>query len=265
MGEGLDANTRRVNLLRQIVQLKDAIAKKQRELDNARAALESAKRVEAERRRALKVVDDQLRAATNEVHRQSAALYVNGVGQSRGILSLGSVAIRFSGWQGGFEIPLDTIYDVQVGTSKVPPRAGIPLLGRIAPGDARECSALLLTVRDDEQSPSRTVVIADLPDAARWRDHIRDRQARQRLAAAARAELLDRRRQAESLLDDASYARAKCQAHFDAIEKELATLRAQLKSAERTRSKSARVEMDAALEEMIRIEREALKRLDGSS
>ncbi len=265
MRKGLDANAWRVNLLRQIVQLKDAIAQKQRELDDARSALDATRRIEAERRRALKIIDDQLHATMNQVHRQSAALYVHGEAQSRGMLSLGSEDLRFSGWRGRFQIPLDAIYDVQVGTSSVPPRAGIPVLGRLAPGKARECGALLLTVRDDEQSPSRTILIADLPDAAKWRDHLNSQRARQRLAAASRATLLDQRRQAESLLAEASHLRAKRQGDADEIARDLATLRAQLKSAERARLKSTRAEMDAALEEMIRIEREAMKRLDGSA
>ncbi len=264
MSQDLDGYTQRVRLLRQIVQLKESIAEKQCELARARSALESARRQESERQRTLAAIDDHLRATAQEVHRKSAALYLDGESQSRGMLTLDSEVIRFSGWHGHFEIPLERIDDIQVGTLKVPPRAGIPILSKFIPGEVRQCRALLLTLRGDERSAPRTVLIADLPDAARWRDHIRDQQERYRLDSTARAELIERRRNEESLLAQARHLRKKNQDRVAALEAELTALRAELKTAERTRSKSPHPEMDAALEDLLRTEREALKRLGGS-
>ncbi len=264
MSQDLDGYAQRIRLLQQIVQLKEAIADKQHELASARSALESTRKQQIERQRALSAIDDQLCATAREVHRRSAALYLNSETRSRGMLTLGSEMLRFSGWHGHFEIPLARIADVQVGTLKIAPRAGIPVLSSLISGEERPCWTLLLTIHDDERCAPRTVLIADLPDAAQWRDHIRELQERYRRSAAARAELIGRRRNAETLLARASHLRKTCQDRVAALEGELASLQAELKKAEHTRSKSPRLEIDAALEDLIKIEREALKRLGRS-
>jgi hypothetical protein len=254
----------RVHLLRRIVQLQESLDVKKRELDRARAALEMAKRTEVQQRHALQAIDEEARAFAKETYRTTSAVYLNGKTQSRGMLSLGNEAIRFSGWRGHFEIPLCAITAVEVGTAPITPRAGIPFLDRYWPGELQQTSTLLLTVQHVGEPAPRVIALADVANALVWPEYIRWQQNRAGTAAASRVELVERRIQAESALAEAGHTRQKLQADLESIRKELTSLRDELHRALRERSKSTRPEADAALVEVIRIEREALRRLNNS-
>lgn len=253
-----------LDVLRQIIQLEESIATTQRKLASARTALDSASKAETSRRDALRAIDDRIRAIGKDVLRRHAALHLSGGSHNRGFLSLGAEAVRFSGWRGHVEIPLAAITDVQVGTSDVPPRAGIPVIDRLWPGAPRQTSTLLLTVQLTDDAAPHLAIMADVPDAVEWSEQIRDRQQRLDTVATERASLQTQREAARVALGAASDARRVAQDRLASIENEIASAQAQLRRAQQEKLKLPYREVDAALEDMIRAEHAAMKRLEES-
>ncbi|HUY58631.1 MAG TPA: hypothetical protein VMV16_02885 [Solirubrobacteraceae bacterium] len=254
-------DTGHLKLFRQIMQLEDSIDARKRDHEAARSTLDAAKRAESDRRVALSVVDDQLRAIGTDVLRKRAAVYLNGEQPNRGRLELGNEVIRFSGWRGHVELPLPTIADVQIGTVVTAPRAGVPLLDKIWPGDPRPSNTLLLTIQPAGDGAPWTAIVADLPDAADWREQILAQRRRLAEVAARRADVQGRREQARAALATATAALQAAQKRLESIGQDLAELQSQLKRSEHEKRQSPNREIDAAVEEMIRTEHEALKRL----
>ena len=258
--DGRDA--KRLNLLRQTLQIEDAIAKKEREIGPARARRDVARRDEAERRAALKSIDAQIQSIGAQVHRRGSAVRLSGPSHDRGTLTVGNEALRFAGWRGHQEIPLDAIRDVQIGTAAIAPRSGIPFVEDVWPGEPRQTGTLLLTVRTNDDSSPHVEILAGLTDVVGWRDQIRHQQEQSNAIATWRVDLGNRREQAQVALDAATHARREADSQVSAVERELASLRDQLKQIQRETAKYGTREVDAALEQMIRTEHEAMRRLD---
>lgn len=124
----------------------------------------------AERR--LRSAETKLRQTDHAVLRRAAAVYLNGSELDRGTLYLTNYSLRFDGWQGSIEIPLADILDVRLGTSVLPRRAGIPLLGRLWPGRPRYAESLLITVQVGTDAEPLVATVADLKNGIQWRDVI---------------------------------------------------------------------------------------------
>ena len=106
------------------------------------------------------------------VLRRASAAYLNDSALDRGTLRLTSQSLRFDGWQGSVDIPLQDIVDVGLGTSVLPRHAGIPLLERLWPGKLRYAESLVLTVQVGTAVERRVATVADLKDGSVWRDLI---------------------------------------------------------------------------------------------
>lgn len=262
MSQDHDATSRRLGMIRRIIELRDTIARTERERAELNAAFDTASRTLSERRRAVRDIEDSLRAFDGEVHRRSAAVLLNGTSPRRGTLALGNDTVRFAGWRGRAELPLRTIVDIQVGTTVMPPRLGVPLLGKLWPGEPRLTGTLLLTVQESEDASPGIFILGGLSDAEAWRADIQDRQTLGSEVASRRAELARRRWEAQAALDAAVSTWRRARERLDATEREIETLRRQLAQTERDQQKSRSSEVDAAVEELIRAEHDAIKRLD---
>jgi len=122
--------------------------------------------------RRLESAETALRKGDRETLRRAPAVYLNGEELDRGTLRLTNCSLRFDGWQGSIVIPLPDILDVRLGTSVLPRRAGIPLLGRIWPGKPRYAESILITVQAGTAREPRVATIADLRNGIQWRDVI---------------------------------------------------------------------------------------------
>jgi hypothetical protein len=97
-----------------------------------------------------------------KTHRQGDVVYLNGRSLDRGTLTVSAESVKFSGWQGKVEVPLRTLQGIELGSSNLPARAGVPLLSTLAPGVSRPADALLLTVQEGEKSQLKLVVLANV-------------------------------------------------------------------------------------------------------
>ena len=123
--------------LQEIQALERAIQAKSPDLAASRSQVESARKVEAERRQKITEIDRQIKRVGDEIHRRGSGVYLNGQTLDRGNLMLGNVSFRFVGWRGKVEIDLQHIRSIDIGTSHLPSRAGIPLIQRVLPGITR--------------------------------------------------------------------------------------------------------------------------------
>lgn len=218
-----------IRRLEVIGKLEHAIARLQIDLQAARHALETAQSVEERRRAALASVDAEIAEIDRQVHRRGSAAYLDGDALDRGAIELTNVCLRYTGWRGRVSIPLRGVVGIELGTSRLPPRAGLPALGRVWPGRPREAGTILLTVRSDEQSEQRLAVIADVADAPAWREAILERRRALDEVVGRRRELFDQREAAAAAHEEAADAVARAMTQVSGLEGEIAQLAAQLK------------------------------------
>src|SRR5450759_4829550 len=158
--------------LQAIQDLERAIQAKQSALRAAQARRDAARQLEAERGKELHAIEARIKGIASEVHQRAKGAYLNGQNIDRGTLSIGNEALRFSAWHGSATVPLESIHEIDIGTSHLPPRAGVPILGRLVPGQPRQATTLLLRVRDANAASDQLVVVADLNDAQEWASQI---------------------------------------------------------------------------------------------
>jgi vacuolar-type H+-ATPase subunit I/STV1 len=207
--------------LKAIQQLEGEIQAKQPALQSARSERDEARRVETERRNALSKVDSQIRALNDERHLTGTGVYLNGASLDRGTLAIGNDLLVFSGWHGKVEIPLHAIVDIDTGRSFLPPRAGIPILSTVWPGQPRQAETLLLTVQEEKTKGRCLAVVANLPDAATWSRQIRQQQRGLDAVRARRAELIKQNEEARATLNQATWTRQQADAKVSAIASEI--------------------------------------------
>ena len=94
--------------------------------------------------------------------KQTGVVYLNGKSLDRGTFTVGKEFLTFDGWQGHVSIPLRSLQGIEVGTSNLPARAGIPILSSILPGPLQQGDTLLLTVQENERAVQRLAVIANV-------------------------------------------------------------------------------------------------------
>ena len=115
--------------------------------------------------KALDAIEARTKGIATEIHQQAKGAYLNGEVLDRGTLSIGNEALNFSGWHGTISIPLQHIHHIDTGISSLSPYDGVPILGRLFPGQPRKAFTLLLTIKVPDATVERLVVVADLPDA----------------------------------------------------------------------------------------------------
>lgn len=213
--------------LRAIQDLGRAISAKQPELSAARARRDADARLVQERERAVRQVDQQIAGLHATRHRTESSVYLNGKALDRGTLRLGNYAVDFSGWRGSVSAPLASIVSVELGSSNLPSRAGIPIIGRFRPGKPRARRTVIATVTGPGGTGARLMVLADLENGSDWATAIADRQARLGDVAAQQSELVARRAEAGGLVAGAAERRNISQADLRAVEQGIAVLRGQ--------------------------------------
>lgn len=235
-----------------IHQLETAVAAKQPALATARSNLDTARGIEAERRASVAAIDIELKRFTTETLRKTGCAYLNGSSLDRGTVSLGHEQLRFAGWLGRIEIPLSAIRYIELGTSFISSRAGIPILNEFWPGVRRPSETLLITIQDTVNTLSGLVVIADVPDGTAWRGSILDQQQRLGEVATQRAELLTRRVTSSSALTDATRQReaaaegvAAVEAQIQSLQEQRQKLNWQQQQLDLARKQAAKAEIDA--------------------
>ena len=211
--------------LGEIQQLERVVASRQPELSAAAANLDQTHAAEAERRATLNSIDAQIAGVGTQVHYKGGGVYLSGTTLDRGTLSLGNERVWFSGWHGTAEIPLAEIDSIEIGSSHLGPRVGVPLVSHVWPGQPRQRQTLLLGITDQQESV--IAVIADLPDAEQWRREILGRQQLLSNVTARRADLGQQRAAAIGLLNEATAAVQCALVVYQRIESEIATLRTQ--------------------------------------
>jgi hypothetical protein len=97
-----------------------------------------------------------------KTHRQGDVVYLNGSSLDRGTLTVGPETVAFSGWQGKIEVPLRSLQGIELGSSNLPARAGIPILSALAPGERQAGDSLLLTVQQSGKSTQELVALANV-------------------------------------------------------------------------------------------------------
>ncbi len=172
------------------------------------------------------------------VHDRARAAYLDGQSVDRGTLSIGNDALHFSGWHGSVSIPLKKILGIYGGTSRLSPRAGVPIVGRLFPGRPRAGDSLLLTVwgtDDTERSDTaqrKLVALADLEDGEGLASQIVARQSALNRLQADRVELAGELLEAQSAWREARSELASAQTEVAEVERELDQLRTQQKDAQ---------------------------------
>jgi hypothetical protein len=97
-----------------------------------------------------------------KTHRQGDVVYLNGTSLDRGTLTVGAETVSFSGWQGKIEVPLRSLQGIELGSSNLPARAGVPILSALAPGETQAGDSLLLTVQESGNTTQQLVVLANI-------------------------------------------------------------------------------------------------------
>lgn len=230
---------RYVARLRLISQLEHSISGRQLDLEAARQRRDSARRALAAPQAALARVEAAIEDLERHVHRRAEAVFLDGAALDRGALLLRAETIHYSGWRGQVRARLEQVRAVEVGTSFLPPRAGVPILERLRPGVPRVGGTLLISLAEnapgDERSAESLIVIADLRDPTGWRDAILDRRRRLGEVSAERARLLVERQRAVEAAAAASAPVDAAQSQVGALEAEIAQLRGQLESVRKRR------------------------------
>ena len=238
-----------------IQKLEQAIATKEAARKSALSARDAAKHTESERQNAVRGIENEIRLIGTSIRRNSRAAYLNGQSLDRGTLQLGNELVRFVGWRGSVEIPLTSIEAVDVGTSLLSPRAGVPILGRVWPGTPRSAQSLILTIRQTEQDESRSLaVMSDLLDSEVWQSEILKGQTSLEDVAAQRAKLESRRQTAMTAHMVAENILKQAQAQVDSVDAEIAPLRAQ-----RDKLRAQQREVDVARRRALQAEKDRLK------
>ncbi len=186
-----------------------------------------AKQLVADRRGALNDVERQLRGMAREVRLKAKGAYLNGTALDRGTVTIGNEALLFVGWHGRAEIALRDIVDIDIGHSSLPPRAGLPLIGRYWPGARRDGESLVITVRDRASSTLAQAAIADMADAVQWRRQILEGKDHLGDVETQREDLVARRRQAETALQEAQADLDRATAALRGVEGQIAELQRQ--------------------------------------
>ncbi|MCC7353445.1 MAG: hypothetical protein IT330_06760 [Anaerolineae bacterium] len=244
MSLNLEAPT---ELLDAILQAERKIAANRQELHAARAERAAALQLESDSSKTLANLDSEIKRLGGQPHRRSRAAYLDGETLERGTLTLTSDAVHFSGWRGKVEIPLRAIQSIALGTSLLPPFAGIPILGNLWPGRPRSGETILLTVRESPVAAQQLAVIGDLKEAALWQQEILIQQQQVDQVTALKTQLLSEREEAVAALAKAREAFRQAQSRVELIEKEAAVLRAQMDTlkaqqrAEEAKARSAEV------------------------
>lgn len=210
-----------------------AIASKEPSLKTARAQRDADRQIEADCRKAVQVIDARIAEIGREVHLTGGAVYLNGDSLDRGTLVLGNETLRFSGWRGAAEVLLGAISEMQLGTSYLPARAGMPFISRFWPGEPRSRGTLLITVErgvvrsqtGEGVREKRQVALADLESAEMWRNQITVRVDLLKAVADRRADLQAQRREPAAALDRATTDLHASERALDVIEQEIASLR----------------------------------------
>lgn len=241
--------------LQAIHQLEQAIQARQPDLAAARRQHDDARRWERERQAALREVDAQISVIGREVRRRGSAVYLDGHRLDRGILTLGNEALRFVGWHGRLDVPLAAITTVELGTSFLPPRSGLPLLARVWPGQPRPGETLLLTVGSPATTTTHLAVLAHVGQAETWREAIHQAQGRLGDVAAQRAGLEVEQARVAAALAEARARLTERQVALEVIEREVGDLRARQRQLQEQQH-----QIEAARERAVKAEREALKR-----
>ena len=215
---------RDTSLLRERVAIDQQLATARAALEEARARRDDVAARRAARLRDLEHADQAVCALDDAPPERAPAVYLHHGAPDRGTLTLERGALRFDGWRGSAVLPLDRIAEVELGVSRLPPRAGVPLLGWLRPGRPRPAETLLLIVLDPEGAVQRRAVVADLADGRGWRERVLARQARLRARLAAEQTLTLRRKQTLEALRAASAELDACARTVAAHERTVAEL-----------------------------------------
>jgi len=185
---------------------------------------------------------------------QTRAVYLNGESLDRGKLTLGNKSLRFSGWQGKIEFPLPTVTDIELGSSALPPRAGIPVLQKVWPGKPRQAQTMIFSVQDASNPEPLIAVVADLPDAHDWRREIRSAQERLEDVIGQRADLDRQRAEAEARVAKTKADLALAQDGVNVVQREIGQLKAQ-----KSKIEAQQREVDRARQQAVQARRTASK------
>lgn len=217
MSNGSDAER-----LAEINKLNQAIAEREPLRKAAQENLVKAKKAATDPQDAVKTIERQTTAFGAEVHGRYSAVYLNGKSLDRGTARVGNELLRFNGWYGNTEVSLASINSFELGNSKLPPRAGVPLLDRVWPGTPRAAATLLLTIHDKNSKHTNLVVLADLNHSTELQVKIEERIAQLGDVASRRAELNSQREAALASLAEATEGIKQASAHVAAVEAEIA-------------------------------------------
>jgi chromosome segregation ATPase len=243
------AQTTDASRLQAIQQLEQTIAQRQPNLDTALATLKAAQKTDAEARRGVAALDSRLDHLEKDALLRAKVAFLNGQALDRGKLTLQRESLSYSGWHGKAELPLSAIQALELANSELPPRAGVPCLGRIWPGKPRPGWSLLLQMEAQAGQPSDLAVIADLRNGALWRDNILAQKEKLAEVAAQRSELAAQRETVAHSATDTGQALATAKAAAAAIQQEIDSLRtelAKLKAEQRHIEKARKEAAEAA-------------------
>lgn len=206
-----------------IQELDRAIAGKSPELHAASGRLQAARARSTECLRAVEAVERRVRAIDEQVHREGGAVFLDGgASLDRGKVRLGNEALRYAGWRGRIDIPLASVQRTELGTSDLPPRAGIPVLSRFWPGEPRRAGALMILF--DADGAEHRATFADLPDAADWAAGVEAQRQCLGDVAAARAALSTEVAAARAPLREAMAEAATAEQRLRLVQSEIAAL-----------------------------------------
>lgn len=143
-----------------------------------------------------------------------------------GALKLYPDRLVFSGYRGTCVIPLSQVSAVNQGTSRLPRRSGIPLVGRLWPGPDREGDTLMIELVSDEDTRERCV-LAGLEPGQHWPENLQTAWAIYPSFMEGRAAMAAEVQVAEHV--------KKIEAETSALEHELATLQSEIRALESSR------------------------------
>ena len=214
--------------LQAIHELEEAMREAQPKVNAARAERDRAKGVEGDCRRQLAAAEKQIELLRTQVHHRESGVYLNG-GESldRGTVILGNEAIRFAGWHGKIEFPLENVAEVDLGHSHLSPRTGVPVLGRMWPGQARARDSLLLMLGGSGGGQRQLAVIADLRDGEAWREEIREGIERLAANEARRRHLEGERAERQRDLEQAEQQLALAEGRLGDVQRKMGELQSQ--------------------------------------
>jgi len=213
--------------LAKINKLNQAIAERESLRKAAQADLVKANKKATDRQGAVKTIEAQTTALGAEVHGHYSTVYLNGRSLDRGTARVGNEVLRFNGWYGNTEVTLAAITRFELGTSNLPPRAGVPLLDKVWPGTPRAAATLLLTIHENNSNHTNLIVLADLSNSTEFQVKIQDRIVKLGEVASRRAEHNSQREGALAALAEATEGIKQASAHVAALEAEISPYRTQ--------------------------------------